>query len=131
MVSRGGVMQSLNLPLIRPCANSQLVGDGESVGLIVGRGSNGEVAFLFWATGSTGARPITLSGSSTGAVGRGTRLCLTAVAVSKSGTVRCSTLSARPGWRSQGPVCRRDRRRWFGHRFCSPCAEVKQIPIYA
>ena len=37
------------------------------MGRVVGRGYNGEVAFLFWATGSTGS--TTLSGRSTGAVG--------------------------------------------------------------
>ena len=53
--------------MIRLSATSQRVGDGELVGRVVGRGSKGIVAILFWATGSTGA--TTLSGSSTGAVG--------------------------------------------------------------
>ena len=65
MFSRGCVMQFLNLPLVRQRANSHRVGNGELVGRVVGRGSNGEVAFLFLAKGSTGTTTL----GSTGAVG--------------------------------------------------------------
>ena len=49
MLSKGGVKKSLNLPVI-----SQRVGGDGLVGHVDCRGINGDVAFLFWATCSTG-----------------------------------------------------------------------------
>ena len=66
MLSKGGVKKSLNLPLIRLRAISQRVGDDGLVRHVDCRGINGDVAFLFWATCSTG----TAYSGSTGAVGR-------------------------------------------------------------
>ena len=56
MFSRGGVMKNLYLPFNRLWARSHPVGVVWLVGRIsVWCGINGEVAFLFWATCSTGA----------------------------------------------------------------------------
>ena len=63
-------MYSLNLPLIRLQAISQRVGDGGLTGRVTVLGGNGDDAFLFWATCSTGTTAVT--GGSTGAVGRNT-----------------------------------------------------------
>ena len=60
-------MYSLNLPLIRLRAFSQCVGDGGLTGRVTVFGGNGDDAFLFWATCSTGTSMVT--GGSTGAVG--------------------------------------------------------------
>ena len=47
MLSTGGEMYSLNLPLIRLRAISQRVGDGGLIGRVTVLGSNGDDAFLF------------------------------------------------------------------------------------
>ena len=60
-------MYSLNLPLIRLRAFSQRVGDGGLTGRVTVLGGNGDDAFRFWATCSTGTTMVT--GGSTGAVG--------------------------------------------------------------
>ena len=60
-------MYSLNLPLIRLRAFSQRVGDGGLTWRVTVLGGNGDDAFLFWATCSTGTSMVT--GGSTGAVG--------------------------------------------------------------
>ena len=67
MFSTGGEMYSLNLPLIRLRAVSQRLGDGGLTGRVTVLGGNGDDAFLFWATCSTGTSMVT--GGSTGAVG--------------------------------------------------------------
>ena len=63
MLSTGGEMYSLNLPLIRLRAVSQRLGDGGLTGRVTVLEGNGDDAFLFWATCSTG------TGGSTGAAG--------------------------------------------------------------
>ena len=67
MFSTGGEMYSLNLPLIRLRAFSQRLGDGGLTGPVTVLGGNGDDAFLFWATCSTGTSMVT--GGSTGAAG--------------------------------------------------------------
>ena len=67
MLSTGGEMYSLNLPLIRLRAVSQRLGDGGLTGRVTVLGGNGDDAFLFWATCSTGTSMVT--GGSTGAAG--------------------------------------------------------------
>ena len=57
----------LKPPLDPPCAISQRVGDGGLVGRVTVLGGNGDDAFLFWATCSTGTAAV---GDSTGAAGR-------------------------------------------------------------
>ena len=61
-------MYSLNLPLIRLRADSQRLGDGGLTGRVAVWEGNGDDAFLFWATCSTGTSMVT--GGSTGAAGR-------------------------------------------------------------
>ena len=60
-------MYSLNLPLIRPQAFSQRVGDGGLTGRVTVLGGNGDDAFRFWVTCSTVTTMVT--GGSTRAVG--------------------------------------------------------------
>ena len=60
-------MYSLNLPLIRLRAVSQRLGDGGLTGRVTVLEGNGDDAFLFWATCSTGTSMVT--GGSTGAAG--------------------------------------------------------------
>ena len=67
MFSTGGEIYSLNLPLIRPQAFSQRVGDGGLTGRVTVLGGNGDDAFRFWVTCSTVTTMVT--GGSTGAVG--------------------------------------------------------------
>ena len=67
MLSTGGEMYSLNLPLIRLRAVSQRLGDGGLTGRVTVLEGNGDDAFLFWATCSTGTSMVT--GGSTGAAG--------------------------------------------------------------
>ena len=55
-------------PLIRLRADSQRLGDGGLTGRVAVWEGNGDDAFLFWATCSTGTSMVT--GGSTGAVGR-------------------------------------------------------------
>ena len=103
MLSTEGEMYSLNLPLIRLRAVSQRLGDGGLTGRVTVLGGNGDDAFLFWATCSTGTSMVT--GGSTGAVGgrvdpRGRRV----------GRIHPSRpRPGRPGWRSWAPVTRRAR----------------------
>ena len=68
ILSTGGEMYSLNLPLIRLRAVSQRLGDGGLTGRVTVLEGNGDDAFLFWATCSTGTSMVT--GGSTGAAGR-------------------------------------------------------------
>ena len=67
MLSTGGEIYSLNLPLIRLRAVSQRLGDGGLTGRVTVLEGNGDDAFLFWATCSTGTSMVT--GGSTGAAG--------------------------------------------------------------
>ena len=60
-------MYSLNLSLIRLRAVSQRLGDGGLTGRVTVLEGNGDDAFLFWATCSTGTSMVT--GGSTGAAG--------------------------------------------------------------
>ena len=114
MLSTGGEMYSLNLPLIRLRAVSQRVGDGGLTGRVTVLGGNSDDAFLFWATCSTGTSMVT--GGSTGAVGGRVDPDF-----DEWGRIHLSRPRlGRPGWRSWASVARRDRHRWFSHQLWNP-----------
>ena len=143
ILSTGGEMYSLNLPLIRLRAVTQRLGDGGLTGRVTVWEGNGDDAFLFWATCSTGTSMVT--GGSTGAAGRrvdpvvddrGVDVCVgntclgpvLVVLVGEEGglrlpdgpaTSRLATSFGPPwlGWRRHK---RRDRRRQFSCRFWFP-----------